>query len=109
MFQDRALLTYASYFKGENPSLEKYIKLAVTRLKDYFEKVFTEEGVHKEHSPSYHLLVASNIKKLANWMKEFDKEVSLIFNKIYKKQKSMPYISFVQMVLYHQYVIRKQI
>lgn len=85
VFQDRALLTYASYFKGENPSLEKYIKLAVTRLKDYFEKVFTEEGVHKEHSPSYHLLVASNIKKLANWMKEFDKEVSLIFNKIYKK------------------------
>lgn len=85
MFQDRALLTYASYFKGEHPSLEKYIKLAVTRLKAYFEMVFTEEGVHKEHSPSYHFLVVSNIKKLANWMKEFDKEVSLIFNEIYKK------------------------
>ena len=88
MFQDKSLLLFSFYFVGENERLcNSYIQLAVKRLKDYFTDVFTSDGVHKEQSPSYHMLVASNIKKLISWMEEIDPEISQEFITIFKKSE----------------------
>lgn len=85
MFQDIALLLFAVYFEGEIKACKTYKKLAETRLTRYFECIFTEDGVHKEHSPSYHMLVTSYVKKLAAFLIEVDKEMSRNFVGIYKK------------------------
>jgi hypothetical protein len=85
MFQDISLLLFAFYFNDGNNSCQDYVNLAVTRLKGYFFDVYTKDGVHKEHSPNYHMLVASNIKKLVSWLEEIDtaisKEFVLLFNR----------------------------
>ncbi|GHH97443.1 heparinase II/III domain-containing protein [Neobacillus kokaensis] len=86
MFQDISLLLFSFYFNDKKNGIsQRYIDLAVTRLKNYFFAVYTEDGVHKEHSPNYHMLVASNIKKLVSWLEEIDpvisKEFVLLFNK----------------------------
>jgi Heparinase II/III-like protein/Heparinase II/III N-terminus len=84
MFQDIALLQFSTYFKGENEELCSYYeKLATKRLKEYFENIFTHDGVHKEHSPSYHMLVVSNIRRLIGWMKEIDSNLTTDFQSIY--------------------------
>ncbi|MDE1391256.1 accessory Sec system protein Asp2 [Bacillus paralicheniformis] len=94
MFQDISLLQFASYFKFENKEkCKEFIDLSIKRLKDYFESIFTVEGVHKEHSPSYHLLVVSQIKKLIDWMKEFDSNSFESFYDLYlKSEKYATYI-----------------
>ncbi|EKN66471.1 hypothetical protein BABA_15217 [Neobacillus bataviensis LMG 21833] len=86
MFQDISLLLFSIYFNDKkNRICQKYIDLAVTRLKDYFFDVYTKDGVHKEHSPNYHMLVASNMKKLLFWLDEINPDISheffLLFNK----------------------------
>ncbi|OAS88213.1 MULTISPECIES: heparinase II/III domain-containing protein [Metabacillus] len=86
MFQDIALLQFATYFKGEQlKTCTNYIDLAVKRLKEYFTNIFTVDGVHKEHSPSYHMLVATNLRRLISWIEEIDSTISSEFNSIYKK------------------------
>ena len=86
MFQDIALLQFATYFKGVKPELcASYIDLSVSRLKDYFLTIFTEDGVHKEHSPSYHMLVVSNLRRLISWIEEIDSEIGKEFSSIYHK------------------------
>jgi hypothetical protein len=89
MFQDMALLFFAAYYDDTNERSTFYKQLAVKRLEDYFSSTFTADGVHKEHSPSYHLMVASYIKKLVVWMNDIDKEVSDSFFSMYKN--SEPY------------------
>ncbi|MBG9452163.1 hypothetical protein ABE67_23105 [Cytobacillus firmus] len=85
MFQDIALLLFSLYFDGEK--CIQYKNLAVNRLKNYFTNVFTSDGVHKEHSPSYHMLVASNIKKLTSWMEEIDPSISREFTTLFNNSE----------------------
>ncbi|MEC1235262.1 heparinase II/III family protein, partial [Bacillus paralicheniformis] len=69
MFQDISLLQFASFFMFEDDEkCREFIEVSIERLKNYFEYIFTVEGVHKEHSPAYHLLVVSQIKTLIDWM-----------------------------------------
>ncbi|WP_404347892.1 heparinase II/III family protein [Sutcliffiella horikoshii] len=86
MFQDISLLIYSLLFKNQIEA-EEYKNIAVSRLKEYFNFVFTSEGVHKEHSPSYHMLVASNIKKLALWLGDLDNNIAKDFMVIYNKSE----------------------
>lgn len=86
MFQDIALLLFSIYFYEENTTkCEKYKQLSISRLRDYFSFVFTEEGVHKEHSPSYHLLVTNYVKRLAKWLSVIDLNTSKEFNEICRR------------------------
>jgi hypothetical protein len=88
MFQDISLLLFAFYFNGQNNNLgDSYVILAVRRLKDYFLDVYTKDGVHKEQSPSYHMLVTQNIKKLISWIEEIDPLISKEFINIYNKSE----------------------
>lgn len=66
MFQDLALLKYG-VIVNNNVFVEKAIK----RLNDYFEFVYTSEGIHKEHSPAYHMMVSSNLKRYVSFLNEF--------------------------------------
>ncbi|MBO5068763.1 MAG: alginate lyase family protein [Roseburia sp.] len=50
MHQDLALIIYALLIAEEK---EEYIATALARTGEYLDYVYTEDGVHKEHSPSY--------------------------------------------------------
>lgn len=94
MFQDIALLQFASYIKFENEEkCKEFLEISIKRLKNYFEYIFTLEGVHKEHSPSYHLLIVSQMKRLIDWMREFDQNSFESFYELYlKSEKYATYI-----------------
>ncbi|OXS55486.1 hypothetical protein B1B00_18660 [Bacillus sp. DSM 27956] len=80
MFQDIALLLYSCYFNQK-----EFIQLALDRLLSYFNHVYTTEGVHKEHSPAYHLVVSNNLMKLIDFLATFDTNVSNKLKKIFDK------------------------
>ena len=61
MFQDMSLIAY-SIFKYENFEESDYFSKAIERIVDYFKEVFTSEGIHKEHAPSYHVLILYSLK-----------------------------------------------
>lgn len=65
MFQDLALLLFALYFENTIQECHSYKDLAITRLKNYFMHIFTNEGVHKEHAPAYHFLVAMYVRDIS--------------------------------------------
>lgn len=62
MFQDLALLYYAilAGWITEN-ARDRYLKLSLGRLRDYFSSCFTSEGVHVENTPTYHLMVCRKV------------------------------------------------
>lgn len=57
MFQDLALL----YFCVCTTDAESIQAKSLKRLSEYFAQSVCRDGVHKEHSPAYHYLVADNI------------------------------------------------
>ena len=61
MYQDVALLTYFLWLPASERNVGD-IRFAASRLREYSLVAFTEEGVHIEHSPSYHLLIAKSLK-----------------------------------------------
>lgn len=65
MFQDIALLAY-SILSYELPKASNEYQIAIRRLTTYFQNTYTLDGVHKEHSPDYHFMVTSNVKKIAD-------------------------------------------
>ncbi|MDX1621494.1 MAG: heparinase II/III family protein [Nitriliruptorales bacterium] len=69
MFQDESLLTYASLVP-EDPLSSSYFELATSRLDAYFDLIVTSDGVHREHAPSYHNLIAGKIKRMATFYEE---------------------------------------
>lgn len=59
MFQDIGLVAYA-LLHGSDRERDTYLELAKVRSGEYFDYSFTSEGVHKEHSPDYHMWVAKS-------------------------------------------------
>lgn len=59
MYQDIGLIAYALFWEPDDEVRAEYLELARTRSEAYFDYVFTEEGVHKEHSPRYGYDVAA--------------------------------------------------
>ncbi|WP_280166244.1 accessory Sec system protein Asp2 [Priestia aryabhattai] len=84
MFQDISLLAYAIYFE-KGLRAKEYQNKAVERLINYFEYVYNEDGVHKEHSPSYHFLVSNYVKKLVVWLKELNPKHVSYFSDLFSK------------------------
>ena len=58
IFQDRALAQLSVMFPNFEESND-WNKVANERLNLHFVEDFTDSGIHKEHSPSYHFLVLS--------------------------------------------------
>jgi len=63
IFQDRALIELALYFPELSTSGE-WRKTALQRTKQHILSDFTPEGLHKEHSPLYFLLVMDLIEDI---------------------------------------------
>lgn len=68
MFQDQALIVYSDYFFCIEGS-KNYKLFACSRLKQYLDFIFSKEGVHLEHSPSYHVLIAHSLLDYINYFK----------------------------------------
>lgn len=68
LFQNMGLLAYVVY-DDENFQDSDLFHLALDRIYAYVNEVFTSEGVHKEHSPSYHVLLVHNIKQILETFK----------------------------------------
>lgn len=52
MHQDIALIVYALLFE-ESEKQEQHFSIALSRTAEYLDYVYTEDGIHKEHSPDY--------------------------------------------------------
>lgn len=63
MFQDIALLVAVDYGYVTNDPIAVEEK-AFSRLKQYFSKSFTPDGVHIENNPTYHVMVARYLARL---------------------------------------------
>lgn len=69
MFQAQALRDYAIYANWKSAEFRlKLISISLERLSEYFRSCFTSEGVHVEHSPSYHLMVARHVHEHLEFM-----------------------------------------
>ncbi|MFP4024804.1 MAG: hypothetical protein ACLFVR_09770 [Thiohalospira sp.] len=65
MFQSLSLYAYSIYNHWDNFS-HVYHDLAITRIIDYFLYSFTNEGISKENTPSYHYMISM---QLGNFIK----------------------------------------
>ncbi|MHA7271799.1 heparinase II/III family protein [Arthrobacter sp. TMT4-20] len=69
MFQDLALLYWSILFASPHEARsESYFDTAMRRLKAYFSECFTNDGVHVENTPTYHLMVSrqvANVQRIA--------------------------------------------
>lgn len=83
MFQDRAVALYGLVFAEE---AEYYLFIAKERVSEYFEFSLTTDGVHKEHSPLYHMDIARSIYwfyiAYSNVDKMFSHEMELLLKKM---------------------------
>ncbi|QYJ23446.1 heparinase II/III family protein [Achromobacter sp. ES-001] len=68
MFQDLAIL----YFCCCTPDATDMQRKALGRLLDYFSAAVSADGVHKEHSPAYHYLIADNMTRHVSLVKRLD-------------------------------------
>ncbi len=85
MFQDASLIVFSKYFYDFKP-FSNYYNLAVKRLNNYFDTLISEDGVHLEHSPSYHQTTAGSIRAYGNTLNEFgDSDMANIFLNKYNK------------------------
>ncbi|WP_193752048.1 alginate lyase family protein, partial [Oceanobacillus picturae] len=66
MYQDEALIVFSDYFK-DLPKSQLYNQIGKKRLKSYFDYIISEEGVHLEHSPGYHQIIAKSVKGYKNY------------------------------------------
>lgn len=69
MFQAKALRDYASYATWVDDEVRmRHLSLSLERITEYFMHCFTSEGVHIEHSPSYHLMVSRHVGEHISFM-----------------------------------------
>ncbi|GFZ91667.1 hypothetical protein GCM10010978_32670 [Compostibacillus humi] len=85
MFQDEALLIFSFYFNDIH-NHEYYYHISTERLKNYFDMFISHEGVHLEHSPIYHFIIARMILKLSKFFNSNqDIENYSYYHSLYKK------------------------
>ncbi|WP_133256736.1 heparinase II/III family protein [Nitrincola tibetensis] len=68
--QARVLLLLGTVFEGEQS--QKWLQIAIKRISSELEFAFTEEGVHVENSPAYHIFV---FKVFLGIIKDYPEEV----------------------------------
>ncbi|WP_407608593.1 heparinase II/III family protein [Paeniglutamicibacter sp. ORCA_105] len=69
MFQDIALRTYCVYNSSYDEQVDKKLETSIRRLDNYFISSFTEDGVHTENSPTYHLMITKHLAEHAEFLK----------------------------------------
>lgn len=64
MFQNIALLVAYEYGFADADAQ----KLAIDRLVRYFDQCFTEDGIHTENNPTYHVMVSNYLKRVSEYL-----------------------------------------
>lgn len=72
MYQDIALLAYAALHEDDIRQSAAYVKLACSRTLSYLNAIISPEGVHKEHSPGYHVRIHSDMQFFSDVCRELD-------------------------------------
>lgn len=63
MFQDIALINYSVIANWRNDSARvNSFEIGERRIRQYFLSCFTSEGVHRENTPTYHLMICHQLK-----------------------------------------------
>ena len=73
MFQDLALVYYCLGYPDDTRS-SAVSREALSRLRSYFYSSVSDDGVHREHSPAYHFLIASVIRSHLPMVRALDPE-----------------------------------
>lgn len=73
MFQDLAVLAKVLLFSNDVKNDDDY-NLVLGRLLEYFDFIYTIDGVHKEHAPDYHYLVTTYVSKVNQIIKKISKD-----------------------------------
>lgn len=68
MFQDIAILVSVALGFGEGRKQE-FGDHAAGRLRDYFIFAFGSDGIHRENTPTYHLMVARYLSNIENYLR----------------------------------------
>jgi hypothetical protein len=69
MFQSLSLLAYSCYY---NDSLDLvYQDIALSRLFDYFLFSFTDEGISREHTPTYHYTISNRFVSFIEFFQKY--------------------------------------
>lgn len=69
MFQDIALRSYSALGDLSDPDISIKMSTSIDRLNDYFSSSFTIEGVHRENSPTYHLMITKHLAEHAEFLR----------------------------------------
>ena len=92
IFQDRALL-YTAYILKNNKS-EEWIEIAENRLKEQVDFAFTDEMVHVENSPAYHIAVLPMFKTISDFLIQFDDKFGFeLYNEVKKSIEFLTYMT----------------
>lgn len=92
LFQDQALIEIAVLFPFFEES-EKWKEKALKRILMRINKDFSEEGVHKEHSPDYHVIVMRLFIEIKAFLDYYNIEYSdELYNKFEKMQEYLALI-----------------
>ena len=93
IFQDQALLELSVIF-NEFPRSSQWQKTAIARLLARFNKDVSESGIHREHSPAYHIVVLNLFLEIKDFMDYYSISYPKVFHKkINLMQEYLAYIT----------------
>lgn len=91
VYQDRALIEISTIFP-EMDYNNKWFNKAKHRLMNYIDKFISKDGVHKEHSASYHILMLKLLSGINEFLKFHNKEIESLSEIIYKMEEYLAHI-----------------
>ena len=77
MFQDLGLMVYSILVCDDGDRRTQCLDKACDRMLKYFKYVYSDDGVHKEHSPSYEKEIRNVAQQVAELMKSIRPEFSM--------------------------------
>jgi len=83
LHQDITLLLYSLYFEKADERFSTDI--LIERIRDYLSGSYTAEGVHKEQSPSHHIMVTRSVKQLIPLLEATHPNISHQLKELYDK------------------------
>ncbi|GAQ16781.1 heparinase II/III-like family protein [Oceanobacillus picturae] len=90
-YQDRALIELSILFPDMDSS-ESWFNKGIKRLSNYINKFVSNEGVHKEHSAAYHLLMIRLLSGINKFLKYHQREITSLTETINKMEEYLAHI-----------------
>lgn len=91
IMQDQSLLQLSLLF-SDFPDSEEWYQIGLNRLEESMLRDVTSEGVHTEHSPTYHIFVQNLFKQANSILKANDKNIPEVMNTVKAMDEYLKYI-----------------